>query len=115
MSIRGTLSPRSFRDSRARIRYRIGFPLTPHASPRQGARRPHRPLTHGLLLVIISAAVGYATITQGGFPGKTRAFAAPSSTLSMPGVSASAVAVDEAVVRAPLITRTLRVERDHLK
>ncbi len=109
MSIRGTLSPRSFRDSRARfnptgIAYRIAH--------RNGARRPHRPLTHGLVLVIISLAVGYASFTNGGFPGKSRAFAAPvSGGLAMPGVSANVQPSDEGVLRPPTINRTQRTDQ----
>lgn len=63
------------------------------------------------MLVIISLAVGYATITQGGFPGKSRAFAAPATTLAMPGIGSSVQRTDLSVVRPPTINRTLRAEQ----
>jgi murein DD-endopeptidase MepM/ murein hydrolase activator NlpD len=63
------------------------------------------------VLVIISLAVGYATITQGGFPGKSRAFAAPATSLAMPGSGSSVQRADLSVVRPPTINRTLRADQ----
>jgi murein DD-endopeptidase MepM/ murein hydrolase activator NlpD len=62
-------------------------------------------LTHGLVLLIISVAVGYAAITQGGFPGRERAFAAPVSGLSMPAVR-SQPPVEQVSVLRPLAENT---------
>jgi murein DD-endopeptidase MepM/ murein hydrolase activator NlpD len=103
-SIRGTLSPRSPEDRRARFpTRRIDFHLAHHA----GARRRHRPILHGLLLVIISLAATYAIVTNGGFPGRSRAFAAPVTGLSLPAVSEGAAPLDQAVLRGPAINKTL--------
>jgi murein DD-endopeptidase MepM/ murein hydrolase activator NlpD len=78
--------------------------------PRQ-ARHKHRPYTHGLLLAIISLAVGYATITNGGFPGRSKAFAAPVTGLSLPGVSSSIPTNDQNVLASAPINKTLRAEK----
>lgn len=80
------------------------------ANPRH-KRHKHRPYTHGLVLVIISLAVGYATITNGGFPGRSKAFAAPVTGLSLPAVSSSVPATDATVLRPPAINKTLRAEK----
>lgn len=109
MSIRGTLSPRSFRDRRARFHPgRIELPFAHH---QRIARTRHRPLTHGLLLVIISIAVGYATITQGGFPGRSRAFAAPVTGLSLPGVSSSVPLQNATVLHALVVNKTIPTQQ----
>jgi murein DD-endopeptidase MepM/ murein hydrolase activator NlpD len=107
-SIRGTLSPRSFKDRAARFQHgRIHLHIAhPHI-----ARIRHRPLTHGLVLIIISLAVGYATLTHGGFPGNDRAFAAPIAGLSLPGVNASASVANASVLRPSTINKTLRAEQ----
>jgi murein DD-endopeptidase MepM/ murein hydrolase activator NlpD len=81
----------------------------PVAHPR--TRHKHRPYTHGLLLAIISLAVGYATITNGGFPGRSKAFAAPVTGLSLPGVSSSIPTTQQTVLRGAAINKTLRAER----
>lgn len=103
-SIRGTLSPRSFRDSRAR--FHPG--RTSIHSERLGVRKKHRPYTHGLVLIFISLAVGYATFAGGAFGARSHAFAAPITGLSLPGVSASVQPSDELLVRGNLINKTLR-------
>lgn len=83
-----------------------------HLADRQAARRLQRPLTHGLLLIIISAAVGYALITNGGFPGRSNdAFAAPVTGLSLPSVGGSVPATEQTVLRGPAINKTIRTER----
>lgn len=107
-SIRGNLSPRSFRDRAARFEHgRIQLRIAhPHI-----ARIRHRPLTHGLVLIIISLAVGYATLTRGGFPGNDRAFAAPIAGLSMPSVNTSASVANTSVLRPSAINKTLRAEQ----
>ncbi len=107
-SIGRKLSPRSFRDRAARFEHgRIQLHIAhPHI-----ARFRHRPLTHGLVLIIISLAVGYATATSGGFPGNDRAFASPVSGLSMPAVSAPASVANESVLRPSAINKTLRAEQ----
>lgn len=61
--------------------------------------------------MIISLAVGYATITNGGFPGHSKAFAAPVTGLSLPGVSSSVPATDASVFRASVINKTKRAEK----
>jgi len=61
--------------------------------------------------VIISLAVGYATITNGGFPGHSKAFAAPVTGLSLPGVSSSVPTTDASVFRASVINKTKRAEK----
>lgn len=75
-------------------------------------RRKHRPYTHGLLLVIISVAVGYAGFTaNAGFPGRSQqAFAAPITGLSLPGVGSSIPPVDTAILRPEPENKTKRVE-----
>jgi murein DD-endopeptidase MepM/ murein hydrolase activator NlpD len=77
-----------------------------HFSP----RLRHRPITHGLVLVIISLAVAYATVTNGGFPGRSHAFASDVTGLSLPGVSASVPQQDMSVLRAPAIPNTIQTE-----
>lgn len=103
-SIRGTLSPRSFKDSRARF--------NPGSKSlhfqRLGVRKKHRPYTHGLVLIFISLAVGYASITGGAFGSHTRAFAAPITGLSLPGVSSSITPQDQSMVRGDPINKTFR-------
>lgn len=76
-------------------------------------RRKHRPYTHGLLLVIISVAVGYAAVTaNAGFPGRSeQAFAAPITGLSLPGVGSSIPPVNTAVLRPEPENKTKRVEQ----
>ncbi len=71
----------------------------------------HRPLLHGLVLVIIFIAVGYATVTGGTFRGRSHAFAAPVMGLSLPGVSSSIPPVEQSVVKPLTINRTLRAEQ----
>jgi murein DD-endopeptidase MepM/ murein hydrolase activator NlpD len=71
------------------------------------ARRRHRPLTHGLILIVIALAVGYGTITRGGFPGNDRAFAAPVTGLSMPAASMRPPSGDVTVLRQVASNRTL--------
>ena len=71
----------------------------------------HRPLIHGLVLVIISAAVGYASILGNPFHSGSRAFAAPITGLTMPGVSSSIPPSNQTVLRPPAINRTLRAEQ----
>jgi murein DD-endopeptidase MepM/ murein hydrolase activator NlpD len=61
------------------------------------------------VLVIIFLAVGYATITGGTFRTKTHAFAAPITGLTLPGVSASIPAADQAVLR-PALTNTNKTD-----
>jgi murein DD-endopeptidase MepM/ murein hydrolase activator NlpD len=95
-------------DQRARLT--PGGMGTPRTAPRSPRRR-HRPHTHGLLLAIISLAVGYATITNGGFPGQSKAFAAPVTGLSLPGVSSSVPTSDVSVLRPPTINKTKRAEK----
>jgi len=63
------------------------------------------------VLIAISIAVAYATITQGGFPGRSRAFAAPVTGLTLPGVSSSVPQRDVTVLRLPVINKTLRAEQ----
>ncbi len=80
----------------------------------RAARSRHRPLTHGLVLVIIAAAVGYGALTaNGGFPGQQSAFAAQVPGLSMPSsaMAPAAVSTDSSVIRAPVIPRTIRAEQ----
>ena len=61
--------------------------------------------------MIISLAAGYALITNGGFPGRSHAFAAPVTGLSMPGVSSSVPTTSTSVLRAPVTNKTLPTER----
>jgi murein DD-endopeptidase MepM/ murein hydrolase activator NlpD len=64
---------------------------------------------HGLVLVIISVAVGYGIFSNGGFPGRDNAFAAPPSGLSMPASVSSAPAADESrVLRGTAQNKTTR-------
>lgn len=105
-AIKGTLSPRSFRDMRARLHGRTSTdPLL------RAARRKHRPYIHGLVLAIISLSVGYGAVTGASFgPGGRHVFAAPVTGLSLPAAGSSVAAVDSSVVRGATITRTLRAE-----
>jgi murein DD-endopeptidase MepM/ murein hydrolase activator NlpD len=66
----------------------------------------HRPYTHGLVLVIIFVAVGYATLTGGTFRSRSHAFAAPITGLTLPGVSSSIPTADQSVLRPSLANRT---------
>lgn len=63
------------------------------------------------MLVIISLAVGYATIVGRPFHSTSRAFAAPIAGLTMPGVSSSIPSSSQTVLRPPAINRTLRAEQ----
>lgn len=63
------------------------------------------------MLVIISVAVGYAALVSHPFHNGSRAFAAPITGLTMPGVSSSIPATDQTVLRPPAINRTLRAEQ----
>ncbi len=63
------------------------------------------------MLVAISIAVAYATFTGGAIHGKTRAFAAPVTGLSLPGVSSSIPTQDQTVLRPPAINKTLRADQ----
>ena len=74
------------------------------------ARRKHRPLTHGLVLVAISIVVAYATISGAALHGRRAAFAAPVTGLSLPGASSSVPAQDQTVLRPLAINRTKRAE-----
>lgn len=51
------------------------------------------------MLVIIFLAVGFATITGGTFRSQSRAFAAPITGLTLPGVSSSIPTTDQSVLR----------------
>jgi murein DD-endopeptidase MepM/ murein hydrolase activator NlpD len=62
------------------------------------------------VLVIIFLAVGYATITGGTFRTDSRAFAAPITGLTLPGVSSSIPTTDQSVLRPPAINKTLRAD-----
>ncbi len=108
MSIRGTLSPRSFKDARARRT--IGSNDLPAAHTVR-ARKKHRPYTHGLVLVIISAAASLGIFTSGGLTGRSEAFGAPVTGLSLPGVGSSIPTADQTVLRPPAINKTKRVEQ----
>ena len=68
----------------------------------------HRPYIHGLVLVVILLAAACATIFGAQVPGRSRAFAAPVTGLSLPGVGSSVPAVQDQVVRASALNRTLR-------
>jgi murein DD-endopeptidase MepM/ murein hydrolase activator NlpD len=70
----------------------------------------HRPYTHGLVLVIIFLAVGYATITGGTFQTKSHAFAAPITGLTLPGVSSSIPTSDQSTLRPEPVNKTLRAD-----
>ncbi len=61
--------------------------------------------------MIISLAVGYATITNGGFRGRSRAFAAPVTGLSMPGAGSSIPPASDSVLRHEPINKTLRADQ----
>ena len=63
------------------------------------------------MLVAISIAVTYATLTGGAFRSRTPAFAAPVTGLSLPGVSSSIPTQDQTVLRPPAINRTRRAEQ----
>jgi len=60
------------------------------------------------VLIAVSVAVAWASITGGVFRAKTRAFAAPITGLSLPGVSSSISTTDQSVLRPPAINKTLR-------
>lgn len=53
------------------------------------ARKKHRPITHGLVLIAIFSAVAYASVNGGPFHRKSQVFAAPVKGLTLPAVSAS--------------------------
>ena len=108
-AIKGTLSPRSFRDTRARLQGRTIH--SPHH-----ARHRHRPYIHGLVLLFIVAAVLYATVSNAPFSSDRRAFAAPVNGLSMPATSSSAPAPahNQAVLRPATINKTIRQEQPAL-
>lgn len=74
------------------------------------ARRKRRPLVHGLVLAIISIAVGYGTIA-GRMPGHAQAFSAPVTGLSLPGVGSSIPQAGDSVLRPPAINKTLRADQ----
>jgi murein DD-endopeptidase MepM/ murein hydrolase activator NlpD len=61
--------------------------------------------------VIISLAAIYGFITNGGFPGRADAFAAPVTGISMPGVSSSVPATGSTVLRAQASNKTLPTEK----
>lgn len=104
-SIRGTLSPRSLKPSRARFYPAVHLPSAHHGH----ARRRHRPYTHGVLLLFISIAAVYAVFNNSGFPGgQSEAFAAPVTGLSLPGVGSSVPPSQQSVLRPPAINKTLR-------
>jgi LysM repeat protein len=109
-NILGKPCPRRFRDSSARLQPgKINLPFAHRAT-----RSRHRPLTHGLVLAIIAAAVGYGALTaNGGFPGQQSAFAAQVPGLSMPSsaMAPAAVSTDSSVIRAPVIPITIRAEQ----
>ena len=68
---------------------------------------------HGLLLLIIALAVGYGVLTNGGFPGRERAFAAPIEGLSMPAAMNAApvqATASGTTLRPIAINRTVRAE-----
>jgi murein DD-endopeptidase MepM/ murein hydrolase activator NlpD len=75
------------------------------------ARRKHRPITHGFVLMIISLAVGYVSITGGPFHSRGQAFAAPVTGLSLPGVSSSVPAVDQSALHPLTINKTIRTDQ----
>jgi murein DD-endopeptidase MepM/ murein hydrolase activator NlpD len=62
-------------------------------------------------LIVIAIAVGYGTITHGGFPGRERAFAAPVTGLSMPAASTRPPTGDTTVLRQVASNRTLPAVR----
>jgi murein DD-endopeptidase MepM/ murein hydrolase activator NlpD len=62
-------------------------------------------------LILIGIAVGYGTITRGGFPGQERAFAAPVTGLSMPAAGARPLTDSSAVLRQVANNRTLPAVR----
>jgi murein DD-endopeptidase MepM/ murein hydrolase activator NlpD len=74
------------------------------------ARRKRRPLIHGLVLAIISLAVGYGTIA-GHLSGHAHAYSAPVTGLSLPGVGSSIPQAEDSVLRPPTINRTLRADQ----
>jgi murein DD-endopeptidase MepM/ murein hydrolase activator NlpD len=61
--------------------------------------------------VIISIAVGYASVSGGVFRSDNRAFAAPVTGLTLPGVSSSIPPSDQSVLRPLAINRTKRAEQ----
>lgn len=63
------------------------------------------------MLISILITVGYATITGGTFRTKSRAFAAPVTGLTLPGVSSSIPPVDQSTLRPPTINKTQRNEQ----
>jgi murein DD-endopeptidase MepM/ murein hydrolase activator NlpD len=63
------------------------------------------------VLVIISLAVIYGTVAGGAFRSQKRAFAAPVTGLTLPGVSASLPAQDQSVLRPSAINKTLRADQ----
>ena len=77
------------------------------SNPAQKARHKHRPHVHGLVLLLILTAVGYATISNAPFNSERSAFAAPVSGLSMPAATTNAAVADKAVVRAGTNNKTL--------
>lgn len=62
---------------------------------------------HGLVLLLILTAVGYATISNAPFNNERSAFAAPVSGLSMPAATTNAAVADTAMVRATTNNKTL--------
>ena len=108
-AIKGTLSPRSFQDKRARLQGRTIH--SPHH-----ARHKHRPYVHGLVLLFIVSAVLYGTVANAPFHSDRKAFAAPVSGLSMPAASSSAPAPvqQQAVLRPATINKTIRQEQPAL-
>jgi murein DD-endopeptidase MepM/ murein hydrolase activator NlpD len=61
--------------------------------------------------VITSVIVAYGVFISHPFHNGSRAFAAPITGLTMPGVSSSIPATDQTVLRPPAINRTLRAEQ----
>ncbi len=66
------------------------------------------PYVHGLVLTLILLAAGYAMMFGPRAPGRSRAFAAPVTGLSLPGVGSSVPAAQDTVLRADALNRTLR-------
>lgn len=63
------------------------------------------------MLIAVAVAVAWGSITGGMFRSKTRAFAAPITGLSLPGVSSSIPTTDQSVLRPPAINKTLRADQ----
>jgi len=63
------------------------------------------------VLLAISIAVTWASITGGALRSRTPAFAAPITGLSLPGVSSSIPTTDQSVLRPPAINKTLRADQ----